>query len=401
MVPHVRSVRARANDAAIREAAIAQILSRGLDALSFRDIGKAAGLTHGAVYARFEDVEEVLVDLWSELLNARLIALFDAAARAACDPSSETISEALQKVRDAEPADVVAVQVLLLSRRFPIVREEVETFISAYLTTRSPDMSDAEWSRTIAFFSLIMVKIFSNSEFGLNHDRLDFLQPVLVATMLHRDEVTPVERPENSVVSDATSRDDLSSRIARSAYGAIGRSGYTNATISRISRRAECSPGAIYKLHSSKEDLVIFAMKRAMNHPDMWPSQWGKVLDEGVLAAYLTAAMSGENDIRKFFTMEMMMASAHNEKLREAVHVQLQKTESVVLNLSEIDDEEARNLQFMIREISLLTLGVMFLSTTASSIREIEIVQFSEPFRLALLQCFPSWDRIKLQLNAL
>ena len=78
-----RSSRALTNDAAIREAAIKLILSTGIDAISFRDVGRMAGLTHGALYARFEDVEELLVDLWNEVLSQRAIAMFEAARHAA------------------------------------------------------------------------------------------------------------------------------------------------------------------------------------------------------------------------------------------------------------------------------------------------------------------------------
>src|SRR5579863_1179866 len=129
MAPRGRSERARINDAAIRNAAIELILTTGLDAISFRDVGKAAGLSHGALYARFEDVEELLVDLWNEVLCYRVISLFRAAQNAASNPDSDSVAALLQRVRDAEPADVAAVQVLLLSRRFLVLREEVEIFI--------------------------------------------------------------------------------------------------------------------------------------------------------------------------------------------------------------------------------------------------------------------------------
>ena len=61
-----------ANDAAIRDAAIGEVLRVGVDHVSLRDVGHEAGLTHGATYARYEDVDELLVDLWnSELCRGR------------------------------------------------------------------------------------------------------------------------------------------------------------------------------------------------------------------------------------------------------------------------------------------------------------------------------------------
>jgi AcrR family transcriptional regulator len=402
-MPRQRSERARNNDDAIRSAAIDLLLSSGLDAISFRDVGKSAGLTHGALYARFEDVEELLVDLWSALLSRRVISLFESAMFAASNPSEESVSAVLQRVRDAERSDVAAVQVLLLSRRFLVLREEVELFIHDYLDAKPQDVDDATWSRALVLFSLTLVKIFSNSEFGINQERLNFLQPVLSSTLSSEPEAVPTiayAQPDEWV--HGAPHLDLQSRLAFNTYGAVGVSGYTNATISRISRRAECSPGAIYKMFPAKEDLVIFASRRMEARQELLPLRLAYILEEGVLAQALYEAASSQNNLRKYFYMEMMLASAHNSKLRDAVGAQLQGIEKASEAVTGISDEERTHLRFTIREVTLLTLGVAFLSTLTSATSEIDFAQFSEPFRIALLECcFPSWPEISRQLRAL
>src|SRR5580698_3548752 len=67
-----RSARAIANDAAILDAAIGEVLRVGVDHVSLRDVGHRAGLTHGATYARYEDVDELLVDIWNSVLCERV-----------------------------------------------------------------------------------------------------------------------------------------------------------------------------------------------------------------------------------------------------------------------------------------------------------------------------------------
>jgi AcrR family transcriptional regulator len=84
------------NDDAIRSAAVKLILEAGIDSISFRDVGREAGLTHGALYARFEDVEELLVDLWTSVLCGRAIKLLDAAREAATHPSDDSIEALLR-----------------------------------------------------------------------------------------------------------------------------------------------------------------------------------------------------------------------------------------------------------------------------------------------------------------
>jgi AcrR family transcriptional regulator len=399
-VSRSRSSRALTNDAAIREAAIKLILSTGIDAISFRDVGRMAGLTHGALYARFEDVEELLVDLWNEVLSQRAIAMFEAARYAASNPSETSVDSLLDFVRNAEPADVAAIQVLFLSRRFVVLFEEVETFVHDYLETRG-EYSSAVQSRALALFSLISAKIFSNSEFGLNPDRVKFLAPVLVATLKTDPEnVLPVPLAEPSDRLLPAPTNDLRSQLAYYTFSAVGRSGYTRATISRISRRAHCSPGAIYKIYPSKEDLVIAATRGLMKAPWITLSSAAAILNEGMLAQLLHAAASKQNAVRRDFILEMMMASAHNAKLRDAVAAQLQLIESVAPRIVDIGDEERKHVGYMLRAVVLLVLGVSFLSAVTDVVSETDFNQFTEPFRQSLVECcFPSWADISRQLK--
>jgi AcrR family transcriptional regulator len=376
------------------------ILSTGIDAISFRDVGREAGLTHGALYARFEDVEELLVDLWTEVLSHRAIAMFEAARNAAVSPSDASVDALLDFVRNAESADVVAVQVLLLSRRFVVLFEEVEIFIHDYLESPGEN-SRAVHSRSLALFSMMAAKIFNNSEFGLNRDRIAFLQPVLVAALKTDPEdvlPVPLSEPDDRVIP--TPNSDIRSQLSYYTFSAVGRSGYTRATISRISRRSNCSPGAIYKLYPSKEDLVIAATRSIMRAPWITISAVAEIMNEGVLAQLLYAGASDQNNVRKNFVLEMSMASAHNAKLRAAVAAQLEMIESVAPMIQDISDEERLHLQYMLREVVLLVLGVSFLSTVTRAIADMDFNQFAEPFRRSLIDCcFPSWADISRQLK--
>jgi AcrR family transcriptional regulator len=295
------------------------------------------------------------------------------------------------------------VQVLLLSRRFLVLREEVEIFIHDFLDTKSPTLDNATWSRALVLFALILIKIFSNSEFGINRERLNFLEPVLTSALCaDRSGVPAIDYVEPEGLVDGVPSTDLQSQLAFNTYGAVGTSGYTRATISRISRRAECSPGAIYKLFPAKEDLVIFASRRMEKNQELLPLRLAYVLDEGFLAQDLFSAASSQNNLRKYFYMEMMMASAHNQKLRDSVGAQLQSIEKLTDAVENIGAEERTTLRFMIREMTVLILGVTFLSTLTTATDEIDFAQFTEPFRRALLdRCFPSWPDISRQLQVL
>jgi len=403
IVARRRSMRALTNDEAIRSAAVTLVLRDGIDAISFRDVGRIAGLTHGALYARFEDVEELLVDLWNEVLCHQAIELFRTAMEATSDPNEQTMKALFDFVHNALPTDAAMVQVLLSSRRFPILREEVDTFIHDDLETISVDVSSANQSRALLLFGLIMVQILQNSLFGLNGADVDFLEAIVLdALKVDPDQVEVVElrEPTDRIISPPNG--DLRSQLAFHTFGAVGKSGYTRATISRISRRANCSPGAIYKLYPSKEDLVIAATRKIMQAPWITLAALAEILDDGVLTQLLFSAASTQNDVRKSFNLEIAMASGHSDKIRAAVETQLQGLEILVPLLDGVSDEQRNQLRHMIRAVTAVTLGTSFLSTVTKVTDQIDFNQFAEPLRRSILQRDQlPWPEISRQLKQL
>lgn len=322
---------------------------------------------------------------------------------ATSNPNEETVKALFDFVRNALPTDAAMVQVLLSSRRFPILREEVDTFIHDDLETISVDVSSAIQSRALLLFGLITVQILQNTLFGLKNADLDFLEAVVLdALNVDPDEVGSVElrEPTDRVISPPNG--DLRSRLAFHTFGAVGKSGYTRATISRISRRANCSPGAIYKLYPSKEDLVIAATRKIMEAPWITLAALAEILDDGALAQLLFSGASTQNDVRKSFNVEIAMVSGHSDKIRAAVEAQLQGLEILVPLLDDVSDEQKNQLRYVIRAIIAVTLGTSFLSTVTKATDHIDFNQFAEPLRRSILQRdqFP-WPEISRQLKQL
>jgi len=400
-----RSARAIANDQAIREAAITEVLRVGVDHVSLRDVGHQAGLTHGATYARYEDVDELLVDLWNSVLCERATTIFELCMRAAEVPSARSVGAVFDFIRDTTPADVASVQLLLTARRIPALQEEVEPFIHDFLERDSGRSYDeiATFARALTLFAMTMVQVFSDSLFGWDRDYQNVLEKLLLET-LETDprDVSNVEVLETDDRTMLAAGDDLRTQLAYATFGVVGKSGYTRATISRIARRASCSPGAIYKLYPSKEDLVIAAFRDLMRARWMKASNFIDVLEEGSLTQLLYSAASSYNAVRQSFTLETALAAAHSERLREAVLGQIGELESVIPLLTSISDDDKERLRFLIRSIVFVTLGVTFLSTVTASIQTIEFNQFAEPFRRAVLRDgVPTWSEMCRQISEL
>jgi AcrR family transcriptional regulator len=397
-----RSARAIANDTAIRDAAISEVLRVGVDHVSLRDVGHQAGLTHGATYARYEDVDELLVDIWNSVLCERVTNIFELAMTAAQSPSAKTVGTMFDAIRDSQPADSASIQVLLTARRIPILHEEVEPFIQRYLEPIGfvSEQESAVFTRGLTLFAMAMIQIFANSQFGWDREYETVLEKLLIET-LETDpiDVMPVRvsEPDDRII--LAPNDELKSQLAYATFGVVGKSGYTRATISRIARRANCSPGAIYKLYPSKEDLVISAFHQLMRARWMSISNFVNILEEGSLTQLLYSTASEQNAVRQSFTLETALASAHSDKLRNAVLGQVLELEAIVSLLNNITDDEKNRLRFLIRSLVFATVGVSFLSTVTGRTHTVDFNQFAEPFRRALLRDgVPTWNEMCHQI---
>jgi AcrR family transcriptional regulator len=394
-----RSTKAVANDIALRQAAVDEIQRVGIDQLSLRDVSHAAGLTHGATYARFEDADELLVDLWNSVLRERLQAMFELSLAAAQDPSAQTIGALFELLRDADARDLSAIELLLTSRRNPILREECESFIRNYLELDEGTSGDSKaiFSRAVLLFGTTMARLYSDSHFGLDDDYHNAFEKLLMESLSvvpSEIDVVDVQLPERPDIRARLSEgDSLQADLAYATFRVVGKSGYAAATISRIARRADCSPGAIYKSYSSKEDLVVGTFVDILGAGQMKFVDVAEVLNEGFLAASMRAGSSDERALQRNFLLELFLSAGHHDKFREAIRRQLMDLESSVPRALELDEEEGDHLRYMLRTVVTALVGASWISTLTETATQLDFAQFSEPLCRAILVCWlPDWD---------
>jgi AcrR family transcriptional regulator len=399
-VQRARSARALANDLAIREAAIQSILKSGVDHLSLRDVGQQAGLTHGATYARYEDVDELLVDLWNSTLVHRAVAMYELSAAAATEPSADSVGAIFEYLRDARAADVAAVHVLLVARRIPILHEEVEPFVQRYLEARGP-ANDATHSRALIVFGVLMVHVFGVHQFDRQGDYLAMIEKLLLETLKSDPAdvgAVALHSADDRIIPPPS--ENLKSQLAYATFGVVAKSGYVRATITRIARRAVCSPGAIYKLYPSKEDLVIAAFRDIMRARWLRAANFADILEEGSLTQLLYSSSSVQNEIRQSFTMETTVASTHSDKIRLAVWALFHELEDAVRSLSATSENDIESLRYLVRSITSLVVAVNWLTTITTATRDVDFNQFAEPFRHVVLRdVVPNWDHVAAQIR--
>jgi AcrR family transcriptional regulator len=357
-----------------------------VDSVSLRDVGRNAGLTHGATYARYEDVNELFVDLWQSRLRGRALEILDQCARVVKTPNEDTVGDLIEYARRPEPRDVAMIEVLLTARRIPVVQEEVEEFVTTFLCL--PELSTTESQREftlkLALFALTIVAIFEEFYFGSESEYLDFLQEALLDAF--RADSSDLDA---SVLGNVPHRreyvpdDDLRSRLTYSTALAVGKSGYGGATISRIARRVGCSPGAIYKIYSSKEELVLDAFRRIVGVQWIQDSRYPDILQAETISGLLLDEASDKNALRRNFTFETVLAAAHNMTLRPIVSENLKDPGGVIARL-DVGDDEKGLLGDVTHAIASASKGVRWLTIITDRTKGLDFHEFSERLRSAL-----------------
>jgi len=393
-----RSKKAIANDELIRQAGIEEILRVGVDHVSLREVSARAGLTHGATYARYEDAEEMLVDLWIDKLAERAITLFELCVSAATDPTPENMHRVFGFVRDASEPDAAMVHLLLTARRIPVLAEEVNEFIENYLMRedcRTQQVS-AAFSRALCLFSLMAVQVIFTHHVQRPGHYFDRLEEWMTTAFQTDENAVPVfEFPEPTTTYSIVESDNLESILASATFHVVGKSGYARATITRIARRANCSPGSIYSLYDSKEELVIAAYQRTVGE------RWSRIayfmhfLDEGYLARRLHLYAHPANQTWRDFLLEFSLASANNPLLYRAHEAQDRGLATLAPLIPNATDEELVLLGQIITVLSLITHGVSFLATATGSMECTNYAQFAEPLRNSVMNCAgPTWEQL-------
>jgi AcrR family transcriptional regulator len=395
MTERRRSQRALSNDKAILAAAVDEIVRVGVDRVSLRDVGHVAGLTHGATYARYEDVSELLIEVWNSTLNERLMAMYKLSRNAAENPGTRTVGELSDFIRQADSRDRAAIEMLLVSRRLPTLLEETEDFIHTCL--ESNEESTVTDTRAVILFGVVMVQIFSNAQFGFDVEFQRALEKLLIEAL----SVTSPPNENSATINDFTvepsgDRDRVAtdrgfkSDLEHAACDVIGRSGYVGATISRIARRSKCSPALVYKLHRSKEDLVIGAFTELVAGRQLNESMMAQILDEGFFANVLRSEASMESERRRNFCLETALAAGHSDTMRPVILGELIQGASARTVLAETDDGHNQRRDYAVRTVIAAVISVSWLATITSSTELLDMRAFAEPLRCGLQnQWFP------------
>jgi len=268
-----QSTGARANTAKVLKAILRNAVDNGLDELGIGQVAKLSGLTTGAIYGRFEDRDEMAIELWQSVVKEPFKARLNRNVDYICSQNSSLLGiddEATFKADFETPDELsrLGVEFMVVAKRNNAIGEVVIPEVSQWFNEFGLNQANTEINNAAVALGLsasigTALRTFA---LGANPDWLAIAGGVRDAAAAGR--ATPLTRPPDlplpgliEIQTDNPVRTALVNAVAE----VVAKSGYANATISRIVRRADVTNGSLYNLYADKEALTDDAMQIFLN----------------------------------------------------------------------------------------------------------------------------------------
>jgi AcrR family transcriptional regulator len=311
------------------DCAVGEILSVGPDNIGFTSIARRAEMSTGALYARYENVDELLLEVW---LHRGLPAL----RRLIADMQESLIADigkpARRRIADMlsgpDPELCLITKILLIARRNEAVGE--------FVIPSTMDAIKKAMTKTPAFdFYLAQVLGIALGVQGTGFVGMDWYSPISITASSARDatkmtvldESTPAI-PEASLQNEGL--EDLDRRLFNAVSRVISRVGIDHATISRIARHADINPASIYMKYDDKNALLAACLSHVMTATheqnkelieyfgSLSANDLRSEVDQTAIVMFRGNQSVEHSEIR-LLRLETMFGAAHYEELRNII----------------------------------------------------------------------------------
>lgn len=308
------------------DCAVGEILEVGPDHLGFTSIARRAEMSTGALYARYENVDELLLEVW---LHRGLPALRRLIADMQESLITSTGKAARRRLADMlsgpDPELCLISKILVIARRNEAVGE--------FVIPSTIDAVNKAKEDTPAFdFYLAQILGVALGVQGTGFAGLDWFSPISIIASSTRDatEFQPLDEsmpaiPEASGFDEGL--DDLDRRLFGAVSRVISRVGIDHATISRIARHADINPASIYMKYDDKNALLAACVTHVMKgtfrqNEDMieyYASLSGessvKTVSNSAVVMFRGNQSTDHTEIR-LLRLETLFSAGHHEDLR-------------------------------------------------------------------------------------
>ena len=314
-----------ANDERIRTAAISLLDEYGVDGFSVSDVVALAGLTTGAFYARYQDLDELLADLWEERMVS---VVFDLAQQAALlrDSWPELDIDALARLLESTRERRIAFELMsVMARVDPLADVVPRTLMgileSSRLANPRDDVRDAIG---VGLLALALGSAgHTRLDGALHDDAAEIVQwikagrghtwsgPAPVSPGAQMMRFTPTPSP-----MQMTETELRRPRLLDAAVSVIARTGIRRANLRRISRASGYSHSAVYEEYDSSQELLIDLVKEVVLKSTQVSNDASRYTDPEAEGAWLSGILHPSGHTVRRLSFEFLLAANHDVAYR-------------------------------------------------------------------------------------
>lgn len=396
--PRRRADAAR-NDELFLDTGLDLLRERGPDRFAALELARTAGLTTGAVYARYENPAEILVGLWQNRI-ATPMQMFVANSLEALstsdrrDQAHATTSRALSNPNGPLRPGV---SVLIAATRVPELAEVVGPDMQRWCHDLGIDGDPTDPSvaaRRCLLAAVIGTLLFDTADL---YDADDWTFTRLVADTMHTRATVgrfplpaPIAPREPIVHTDNEIRDALVNGAAR----VIAHGGIERATTQRIARAAGVTPSALFAEYRTRPELFadvaskllekIYAESRAVDRSesasvDAVTTPWQNIFLTTKLADYRGLLQASASDQRRL-RLEFHLAALHDPMIGATLRrIDAQVNDEVTRSATELLGLDAPRTMRAIRLTRSCGLGAMLLQELVGGYDELDLRHLFEP----------------------
>lgn len=321
-----RRADAARNDELFLDTGLELLRDRGPDRLAALELARSAGLTTGAVYARYENPAEIMVGLWQHRIASPMHMFLENSLEALVDGSDRTDAGSVTARAFSNPNGPLrpGVSVLIAATRIPELAEVVRPDLVTWARELGlmGDHAESHTRRALVAASVGCL-LFATTDM-LEVDDWDFARRVARGALADRPvgrHPLPAPRSLGDPVIDTG--DPVRDAIVNGAARVIAHGGIEGATTQRIARAAGLQPSELFAVYRTRPELFadvarklltqIYEGARSVTGPRLSPddsTSWQKRLLTGRLADYRALFQPQHRD-QRLLRLEFHLAAIH------------------------------------------------------------------------------------------
>lgn len=402
-MPSRRRADAARNDELFLDAGLELVRERGPDRLAALELARSAGLTTGAVYARYENPAEIMVGLWQNRMATPMRMFLENSVDslvAGVDTARLTTTKAL-----SNPSGPLrpGVSVLIASTRVPelaeVIRPDLESWIADLRVDADSDEGHAKQKTFMA--AALGCLMFSTADM-FEHDDWALLEKLAECARSNRS-VGRFHLPEPGPLADLVvdTGDSQRDAIVNGAARVIAHGGIERATTQRIARAAGLQPSELFAQYRTRPELfadvarkiltTVFESSRTITRAvaEEGSSSWQERFLVRKLSGYRSLLQASGQDHR-LLRLEFLLAGMHDEVVGLALR-QVDQTvnRNVARDIAQALVFDEATTYRAIRLIRSSAFGAMLLQELVGGFDDLDLRFFFEPI-VQMLEESPS-----------